>query len=89
MMPVQPPQRLLVDNPLNRYSLGSRTEGLSLGADGSLEIDMQADSPGPEKEESNWLPAPEGLFFFVGRFYGPGQEALDGRWTLPPLIEGT
>jgi len=80
------PQRFLVDNPLTRYSIGSRTEGLKLGADGSLEIYMQADNPGPEKE-SNWLPAPKGPFFFVGRFYGPKQEALDGTWTLPPLIE--
>jgi hypothetical protein len=80
------PQRFLVDNPLNRYSIGSRTEGLKLGADGSLEIYMQADNPGPGKE-SNWLPAPKGPFFFVGRFYGPKPVALDGRWTLPPLIE--
>jgi hypothetical protein len=56
------------------------------GADGSLEIYMQAESPGPDKE-SNWLPTPTGPFFFVGRFYGPKAEALDGRWSLPPLIE--
>ena len=47
---------------------------------------MQADNPGPGKE-SNWLPAPRGPFFFAGRFYGPKPEALDGRWSLPPLIE--
>jgi len=81
------PQRLLVDNALNRYSIGSRTEGLKQASDGSLEIYMQADNPGPDKE-SNWLPAPRGPFFFVGRFYGPKPEALDGRWTLPPLTEG-
>lgn len=81
------PQRFLVDNPLSRYSIGDRTPGLKLGADGSLEIYMQADNPGPEKE-SNWLPAPRGPFFFVGRFYGPKPEALDGTWTLPPLAEG-
>jgi hypothetical protein len=80
------PQRLLVDNPLNRYSIGDRTAGLAKGADGSLEIYMQAESPGADKE-SNWLPAPKGPFFFVGRFYGPKPEALDGRWNLPALIE--
>jgi hypothetical protein len=80
------PQRFLVDNPLNRYSIGDRTAGLTLGADGSLEIYMQAENPGPGKQ-SNWLPAPKGPFFFVGRFYGPKQEALDGSWSLPPLIE--
>jgi hypothetical protein len=80
------PQRFLVGNPLNRYSIGDRTAGLVKGADGSLEIYMQAESPGPDKE-SNWLPTPTGTFFFVGRFYGPKAEALDGRWSLPPLIE--
>jgi hypothetical protein len=80
------PQRFLVGNPLNRYSIGDRTAGLVKGADGSLEIYMQAESPGPDKE-SNWLPTPTGPFFFVGRFYGPKAEALDGRWSLPPLIE--
>ena len=81
------PQRFLVDNALNRYSIGSRTAGLKQGADGSLEIYMQADNPGPDKE-ANWLPAPRGPFFFAARFYGPKAEALDGRWTLPPLTEG-
>jgi len=80
------PQRFLVDNPLNRYSIGDRTAGLVKGADGSLEIYIQAESPGPGKE-ANWLPAPKGPFFFVGRFYGPKAEALDGRWNLPALIE--
>lgn len=80
------PERLLVDNPINRYSVGDRTAGLKRGADGSLEIYIQSANPGPEKE-SNWLPAPKGPFFFVARFYGPRQPAMDGTWTLPPLIE--
>lgn len=78
------PQRLLVENPLNRYSIGDRTAGLKQGADGSLEIYIQHDNPGPERE-SNWLPAPDGPFFFAGRFYGPGPSVLDGTWTLPRL----
>jgi hypothetical protein len=80
------PERFLVDNPINRYSIGDRTDGLTLGADGSLEIYIQHDNPGPYKE-SNWLPAPEGPFFFVGRFYGPGPAILEGNWSLPRLIE--
>lgn len=80
------PQRLLVDNPINRYSIGDRTEGLKYGADGSLEIYMQSENPGPDKV-SNWLPAPAGPFYFVGRFYGPRATAIDGRWSLPALIE--
>ncbi len=80
------PERLLVDNPINRYSVGDRTAGLKQGPDGSLEIYMQHDNPGSDKA-SNWLPAPKGPFFFVARFYGPKQPAMDGTWTLPPLVE--
>jgi hypothetical protein len=80
------PQRLLVANPINRYSIGDRTQGLKLGADGSLEIYLQHENPGPDKV-SNWLPAPAGPFFFVGRLYGPGPSALSGQWQLPPLQE--
>jgi hypothetical protein len=80
------PDRFLVDNPIDRYSSGDRTDGLTPGPDGSLEIYIQHDNPGPGKE-SNWLPAPEGPFFFVGRFYGPGPAILEGNWSLPRLIE--
>lgn len=80
------PQRLLVANPINRYSIGDRTQGLKLGADGSLEIYLQHENPGPDKV-SNWLPAPAGPFFFVGRLYGPGPSALSGQWQLPARQE--
>ena len=80
------PERLLAENPINRYSVGDRTPGLKLGPDGSLEIYMQSDDPGPDKA-SNWLPAPKGPFFFVARLYGPKQAAIDGTWKLPPLTE--
>ena len=80
------PERLLVENPLNRYSIGDRTPGLKLGADGSLEIYIQNENPGPDKA-SNWLPAPAGPFFFVARLYGPKNSVLKGTWKLPQLIE--
>jgi hypothetical protein len=80
------PERLLVENPLNRYSIGDRTPGLKLGADGSLEIYIQNENPGPDKA-SNWLPAPAGPFFFVARLYGPKNPVLKGTWKLPQLIE--
>jgi hypothetical protein len=78
------PDRLLVGNPINRYSVGDRTEGLHKGADGSLEIYIQHDRPEGARA-SNWLPAPKGPFFFVARFYGPRPELIDGTWTLPAL----
>ena len=80
------PERLLVENPLNRYSIGDRTPGLKLGADGSLEIYIQNENPGPDKA-SNWLPAQAGPFFFVARLYGPKNSVLKGTWKLPQLIE--
>lgn len=80
------PERLLVPNPIQRYSIGDRTQGLKLAADGSLEIYLQHENPGPEKV-SNWLPAPAGPFFFVARLYGPSAEALAGQWQLPALQE--
>jgi hypothetical protein len=80
------PQRRLVANPINRYSIGDRTQGLKLGADGSLEIYLQHENPGSDKV-SNWLPAPAGPFFFVARLYGPGQTTLSGQWQLPTLQE--
>jgi hypothetical protein len=78
------PQRWLVDNPINRYSIGSSTPGLKTAADGSITIYFQAKSPGKDKE-SNWLPAPEGPFWPILRTYGPGQSILDGSWKLPQV----
>jgi hypothetical protein len=47
-----------VKNPINRYSIGSRTSGLQFNPDGSLDIYIQS-SP-PAGHESNWLPSAEG-----------------------------
>jgi hypothetical protein len=78
------PDRFLYDNPLKRYSIGDRTEGLVYGADGSLDIYIGHASPGGNRE-ANWLPAPAGPYSLVARVYGPGQALLDGNWHLPPL----
>ncbi len=80
------PERLLVENPIQRYSIGDRTSGLKLGTDGSLEIYIQSENPGADKV-SNWLPAPAGPFFFVARLYGPKDPVLKGTWKLPRLTE--
>lgn len=80
------PDRFLVPNAINRYSIGDRTPGLKADADGGLTLYLQPESPGADKE-SNWLPTPRGPFFFAGRFYGPKAEALDGRWSLPKLVK--
>lgn len=75
----------LVENALNRYSIGDRTTGLQYGPDGSLTIYMQKDSPGTDKE-SNWLPTPQtGGFRPIMRLYQPRQSILDGTYILPAI----
>ena len=72
------PDRFLVENPINRYSIGSRTPGPKTNADGSVEIYLQSKSPGADKE-SNWLPTPpKGPFFAALRMYGPQGSLLAG-----------
>ena len=77
------PARLLVENPINRYSIGSRTAGLKTNPDGSVDIYLQAKSPGGDKE-ANWLPTPpKGPFYTVLRLYGPQEAVTAGNWTAP------
>ena len=77
------PQRWLVDNPIDRYSIGSSTEGIKENKDGSLTIHISKTSPGTDKE-SNWLPAPNAPFWIVLRTYGPSQDILEKKWKQPP-----
>ena len=74
--------RLLVDNPIDRYSIGDRTEGLQYGPDGSLTLYVQKDLPGKDKE-SNWLPAPAGPMSIISRMYGPDDKILEGTYKFP------
>ncbi|MGZ3494820.1 MAG: DUF1254 domain-containing protein [Thermodesulfobacteriota bacterium] len=79
------PQSLLYANSLNRYLINSpMLPQLQRDADGGLTLIIQHASPGKEKE-ANWLPAPEGPFVMAMRLYWPKKEALDGKWTAPPL----
>ena len=79
------PASLLVANRLNRYLLNSpMLPQFTTDADGGITLYFQHESPGADKE-ANWLPAPKGPFSVVLRLYWPGQAALDGTWTPPPL----
>jgi hypothetical protein len=79
------PSSLLSANPLNRYLLNSpMLPQFNRDADGGLTLFIQNESPGKDKE-ANWLPAPKGPFFMAMRLYWPRDEALDGKWTAPPL----
>jgi hypothetical protein len=75
----------LVDNPLNRYALGDRSN-CKLGDDGSLTIYLQNESLGADKE-ANWLPTPkDGTFKLALRLYVPKKQVADGTWK-PPAVE--
>lgn len=75
---------LLVDNPIDRYSIGDRTPGLQWEPDGGLRIAIQADAPG--RPEANWLPAPREPFYLALRLYQPRQAHLDFAFAYPPLV---
>ncbi len=80
------PDFFFVPNPIDRYSLSQR-DTFAANADGSVDLYLQAESPGPGKE-ANWLPAPKGKFIPMLRLYWPNDtppSILDGSWTPPPL----
>jgi hypothetical protein len=79
-------ENFYVRNALNRYGILSSMP-LKYNADGSLDIYVQAKSPGSHKE-SNWLPTPpSGMFNLSVRIYQPGPEALDGTYKLPAVTK--
>ena len=79
------PEFYLVENPVNRYSIGDRSPGLQKSADGSITLYMQRESPGTDKE-TNWLPTPQsGTFRPVLRMYQPGTAILNGSYVLPAI----
>jgi hypothetical protein len=77
-------QNHFVDNPINRYSVGDRSN-LVPNADGSVDIYMQ--NTAPAGHESNWLPAPTGDVILWLRVYLPGASILDGKYNVPPVVK--
>lgn len=76
-----------VDNPLNKYTVSPRND-LKYNADGSLDIYIQHESPGKDKE-ANWLPAPKEKFILMMRLYWPKElspSIIDGTWN-PPAVK--
>lgn len=83
-------QYFFVANPLNRYTLSQRN-ALKTNADGSLDLYIQHDSPGADKE-SNWLPAPADKFILMLRMYWPKEKSpsiLNGSWKIPRVREAS
>ena len=74
----------MIQNPIDRYAIGSLTQGLKFGDDGSIEILLQHKQPSAETE-SNWLPAPGGKFNLFLRTYLPGSCVMDQSYA-PPMV---
>jgi hypothetical protein len=73
-----------IANAMHRFAIGDR-DALKFNADGSLDLIVQHDAPGGERDR-NWLPAPEGNFNLSLRLYWPNGDVLRGRW-MPPRIQ--
>ena len=70
-----------IANPLKRYAV--RGEALHKNPDGSVDVYIQCQNPGPARE-SNWLPAPKtGEFNLMLRLYWPDTNILNGNWNPP------
>jgi len=62
---------------------------IKTNADGSIDLYIQHESPGKDKE-SNWLPAPADKFILMMRLYWPKEtkpSLLDGSWKVPQVEE--
>jgi hypothetical protein len=73
-----------VANPINRYSISAR-QNLKANPDGSIDLYVQNQSPGADKE-SNWLPAPKDKFILMLRMYWPNEKPpsiINGTWKPP------
>jgi len=76
-----------VANPINRYSISAR-QSLKANPDGSIDLYVQNQSPGADKE-SNWLPAPKDKFILMLRMYWPNEKPpsiINGTWK-PPAVK--
>jgi hypothetical protein len=73
----------IIQNPINRYAIGTVTSGLKYEPDGSLEIQLQKKAP--EQGTSNWLPISGGSFHLILRTYQPKPELISGDYKVPAL----
>lgn len=73
--------RCLIDTDQQRGELGSRTAGLHINQDGSVNIQFGPAAPG--SGENNWIKTIPGQHWFCYfRLYGPLQPYFDRSWEL-------
>ena len=73
-----------IPNPLKRQAIGDRDK-LVANADGSVDLYVQAESPGTDKE-ANWLPVDKAPFTLLMRLYSPRETFLEGGWEPPAVV---
>ena len=77
-------ENFYVQNSIERYGILSSMP-LEYNQDGSLDVYVQAKSPGADRE-ANWLPCPpSGPFNLTIRVCQPDKDILDGRYKLQPV----
>jgi len=77
------PDLYLIENEMDRWSIGDRTPGLRYDDDGGLTITIGAERP---DDISNWLPTAPGPYLLGMRVYEGHDEVVDCRWFPPPLV---
>ena len=85
------PSGYFVSNPLERYTLGNRSN--LQYEEGGLNMYIQSEEPATEAEQDNWLPAPEGPFQLIMRLYGADETSIEpilngeaGSWKPPTIL---
>lgn len=77
--------KMMVQNPINRYKIGGDTPNFHKRSPGGyFEIPIQHEKPNGEFS-SNWLPAPEGDFYLLLRFYQPKDEIFSKNYKFPEM----
>ncbi|RJF95536.1 DUF1254 domain-containing protein [Noviherbaspirillum saxi] len=76
---------MLVDNPLNRYSLGDRSPTLRAASDGGLSLYFGAQPPADADLHGNWVPAPAAPFYLTLRLYVPHAAHLNKTFVYPSI----
>jgi len=80
MYQLEPDGRLFfTENPIQRFSIGDRTPGVTRNEDGSITLLLQADAP---PTSSNWLPSPRAGFVVTFRAYIPQPALINRTWRL-------
>jgi len=73
----------LIENPLGKYAIRDKN-GLVTNEDGSIDVYLQAESPG-KTLEANWLPIVSEPFQLTLRIYLPKESVFDLEWK-PPFV---